>query len=151
MIADVVVRGEDVRLLGGEELLDGERERLLEGVGVSLLGGVFALLGGDEELVVAVDDLGLDVAPNAMEGSGGGAGLLHVMHAGMVELVFEFGAEVGALEAFGEEVALELGILEVLSDVSEALLAVLEAVDDVLQYANYFVVIDGFCHGGYLS
>ena len=151
MVADVVVRGEDVGLLGGEELLDREREGLLEGVGVGLLGGVFALLGGDEKLVIATDDLGLDVAPDAVEGAGGSAGLLYVMHAGVMELAFEVGAEAGAVEAFGEEVPLELRVMEMLADVGEALLAVLEAVDDVLQYADYFVVVDRFCHGGYLS
>ena len=63
--------------------------------GVGLLGGVFALLGGDEKLVIATDDLGLDVAPDAVEGAGGGAGFLHVVDAGVVEFTFEVGAEAG--------------------------------------------------------
>ncbi len=95
MGADEVVGHADVGLLGGEELLDGQRQGLREGVVVGLLEGVFALLGGDEEGVVAVGEAGLEVAPDAVEGAGGGAGLVDVVDAGVVELVFEVAVEAG--------------------------------------------------------
>ena len=69
--------------------------------------------------------------------------LLDVGHAGAVEFVFELGAEVGALEALGEEVALEVEVLEVFADVGEAFLAVLEGADEVEENSLHLFVLGG--------
>ena len=146
MASNEVVGGEDVGLLGDEELADGQGQGLFEGVGVGFFGGVFALLGGDEQGVVAVGELGFEVAPDAVEGTGGGAGLFDVADAGVVEFGFEVAVEAGALEGFSEEVVFECLILKVLAEVGEALLAILEGVDDFFEHCDYFVVIDRFRH-----
>jgi hypothetical protein len=80
--------------------------------------------------VVAAAELGLEVAPDAVEGAGGGARLLDVVDAVLVEDLFEVAAEACALEGFGQEVALESFILEMFADVGEALLAVEKNADD---------------------
>lgn len=142
----MVVRGDDVLLLGDEELLDWERERLFEGVGVGLLGYVFTLFGDGEDFVVALDDAELYVAPGAMESAGDGAGLLHVVDASVVEFGLEFAAEAGALEGFSYKELLEVRVLEMLGEIGKALLAVFEGVDDVLEDFDYFFIVDRFSH-----
>ena len=140
MALHVVVGGEDVRLLLCDQLANGQRQILVEGVGVGLLGLVFTLLGGLEEGVVAAAELGLEVSPDAMEGAGGGAGLLDVVDAVLVEDLFEIAAEAGAFEGLGEEVALQGFVLEVLADVGEALLAVEEGADERVEGEFHFVL-----------
>jgi hypothetical protein len=66
---------------------------------------------------------------------------LDVGHTGAVELIFELGAEVGALEALGEEEALEGDVLEVLADVGEAFLAVLEGLDEVEENCLHLFIL----------
>ena len=91
------------------------------------------------KLVVAADDFGFQIAPESVELSGDGAGLVDVLDAVAVQFVFEFSAEAGALQAFGEEIALKLIVLEVFADVGEAFLTVLEHVDDFLEYGFDFL------------
>ena len=136
-----VVRGEDLLLLLDEEFADGEREIVLEGLRIGLFGLVFALLGGLEEAVITGAELGFEVAPGAVDRSGDGAGLLDVRHAGAVELVLELGAEVGALEAFGEEEAFEVDVLEMVADIGKALLAVLQSLDEVEENSLHLFVL----------
>lgn len=131
LVTDVVVRVDDVRLLGGEELAEGQRKFLLERVLVDFPGVVFALLCSGEERVIAAAEIGFEVSPGAMQSASCGAGLADVGHAGAMQFAFELGTEVGSLEAFGEEVALHGFVLEVLADVGETFLTVLERFDDV--------------------
>jgi hypothetical protein len=147
VVADVVVRSDDVLLLGDEELLDRKRERLFESIGVSLLGYVFTLLGGGEDFMVALDDGELDVAPGAVESACDGTGFLHVMKAGVVKFGLEVATEAGALERLGDEELLQVRVLEVLGEVGEALLAVFQHAGEVLEDTDYFVIIDRFRHG----
>ena len=135
------MRGENLLLLLDEELADGQREVVLEGLCVGFLGFVFALLRGLEEAVVAGAELGFEVAPGAVDGAGYGAGFLDVGHAGAVEFVLELGAEVGALEAFGEEEALEGDVLEVVADIGKAFLAVLEGLDEVEENSLHLFIL----------
>ena len=76
--------------------------------------------------MVSAAQLGLQVAPGAMEGSGGRAGLLDVMDAVLMKNLFEVSAEAGAFERLGQEVALQRLVLQVIADVGEALLAILQ-------------------------
>jgi hypothetical protein len=151
VVANVVVGSDDVLLLGDEKLLDGERERLLEGIGVGLLGYVFTLLGDGEDFVVALDNAELDVAPGAMKGTGKGAGLFHVVNTRVVKFALEVAAEASALERFGYEELLEMRVLKMLGEIGEALLAIFEGVDDVLEDLDYFFVVDRFSHNVFPS
>jgi len=153
MVTNIVVGGEDVGLLFGEELTEGERKLLGEGVGVDTLGLVFAAFGGGEQGVfVGGVDLLLEIEPHALECTGGGSLFVDVVDAVAVEFVFEFSAEVGALEGFGEEVAFQGLIFQVATDVGEALLPVFEDVDDFFDYFFEFgVFFDIGWHGFLLS
>lgn len=145
----VVVRGEDVGLLLGDELVNGEGEFLGEGVFVGLFGLVFPLLCCLEKGMIAAAELCLEIAPDAVDGAGGASRFLDVVLALAVELVLEFGPEVGALEGFGEEEAFEGLILEVLADVGEAPLAVLQGIDEGVEHTLDFVLLGGI--GGHRS
>ncbi len=129
MRLDIVMRGKDVGLLLGEKLPNGQGQLLFERVLIGLFGLIFALLRGFEKGVVAATQLRFQVSPDAMDGAGGGSGLLDVVLAEAMQFVFELCSEVGALQAFSEEVSLELIVLQVLADIGEALLAVLQGVD----------------------
>ena len=48
--------------------------------------------------MIAAGDLGLEISPDAVDGPGGGSGLVDVVNALTMQLVFELGTEVGALE-----------------------------------------------------
>lgn len=130
-------------LLLSDELVEGEGELLFEGVFVGFFGFILASLGGFEEGVVAADQPGLEITPDAMDGARRGAGHVDVMLASAVEFVFEFCAEVSALKRFGEEEALEGVVLEVFADVREAFLAVLEGADEGVEDAFGFVLFSG--------
>src|SRR5882757_9828198 len=95
MVADVVVRSEHVGLLLSDQLAHGQGEILLERVGVGLLGSVFLFLGSLKEGMVSAAQLCFQVAPGAMESAGGGAGLFHVMHAVLMEHLFQIASEAG--------------------------------------------------------
>jgi hypothetical protein len=140
MTLHVVMRGENVCLLFGDELTDGEREVLVERVGVGLFGFVLALLGCFEEGVVAASELRFEISPYTMYCAGGGAGLFDVVNAVLMEDLLEVAAKAGAFEGFGQEIALESVVFEVLADVGEALLAVEEAADESVERALHFML-----------
>ena len=58
-----------------------------------------------------------------------------------MQLVFQFCTEVGALQAFGQEVALQCVVLEVLPDIGEPLLPVLQNLDDIKQDPFHIAVL----------
>ena len=136
-----VMRGQDLLLLLDEKFADGQGEIVFESFCVGFLGFVLALFRGLEEAVIVGTELGFEVAPGAVDGAGHGAGLLYVGHAGAVEFVLELSAEVGALEAFGEEVALEGDVLEVVADIGKAFLAVLESLDEVEENSLHLFIL----------
>ena len=128
-------------LLLGNELADGQGEILIERVSVCLFGFVLALLGGFEESVVAAAELGFEVTPNTVKGASGSAGLFYVVDAVLMEDLLEITAEAGALEGFGQEIALESVVFEVLADVSETLLAVEEGADKRVERTLHFMLL----------
>ncbi len=140
---DEAVGGEDLLLLLDEEFADGEGELVIEGLLIGLLGFVLAIFGGLEEAVIAAAELGFEVAPGAVECAGDGTGLLDVGHAGAVEFIFQLGTEVSALEALGEEEALEGDVLEVVADIGKAFLAVFEGLDEVEENGLHLLVSGG--------
>jgi len=140
---DVVVGGEDVGLLGGEELMDGQREVLFEGVLVGSFGDIFSLLGGFEQGVIAADDPSFQIAPDSMDGTDRGAGFLDIVIALTAQLFFELGAEVSALEGLAEEEALKGVVWEVLANIREAFLAVVQGGDERTKDAFGLVQLGG--------
>jgi hypothetical protein len=130
-------------LLLSDELVEGEGELLFEGVFIGLFGLILASFGGFEEGVVAAAEACFEITPDPVDGSGGSAGVVDIVLASAVEFVFEFCAEVSALERFGEEEALEGVVLEVFADVREAFLAVLEGADEGVEDAFGFVLFSG--------
>ncbi len=115
----------DVRCLRAEQLVNRQRQLVLQSIGISLLGDVLALLRGLEQRVIASTELGLQVAPGAMQSASDSAALLvGVVHAFLDQHVFQFALEAGALQAFCEEVALQCLILKLLTDVLEAFLSI---------------------------
>jgi hypothetical protein len=141
----VVVRGEDVGLLLCDELTDGKREILVEGVGVGLLGLVFSLFGGLEEGVVAAAQFGFKVSPDAVDGPGSCTGLFDVVYTVLMENLLEVAAEAGALKRFGEEVALEGVVFQMFTDVGKAFLAVEEGADEGVESALHLVLLPCVC------
>ena len=142
-----VMRDENLLLLLDEELANWQRKVMLQSLCVGFLGFILTLFGGPEETVVAAAEFGFKVAPGAVDGAGDGAGLLDVGHAGAVKLVLEFGAEVGALEALGEEVALEGDVLEVVADIGKAFLAVLEGLYEVEENCFHLFILGRSVYG----
>jgi hypothetical protein len=138
-------------LLLGDELADGQRKILVEGVSVGFLGCIFALLGGLEKGVVSSSELGLEISPGAVEGSGGGARLFDVVDAVLVEDFFKVAAEACTLEGLGEEVTLQGLIFDVLADIGEALLAVEEGADKRVESEFHFVLTTCICGHGDLN
>jgi hypothetical protein len=78
--------------------------------------------------------------------AGDGAGFLDVGHAGAVQFVFKLGAEVGALEALGQEEALEGDVFEVIANIGKAFLAVLEGLDEVEENSLHLFVLSRSVH-----
>src|ERR1700732_5263557 len=83
--ADKIVRCQHVGLLFRDHLPNRQRKILVESVSVGLFGGVFPVLSGLKQSVVSAPQLCFQVSPDAMDGSGGGAGLLDVMNAVLVK------------------------------------------------------------------
>lgn len=71
MAADKIVRGKDVRLLFRDELADRKRQILIEYVGVRFFDFILTLFSGRKKSVVSCAQLGLQISPCAMKGSGG--------------------------------------------------------------------------------
>jgi len=97
VVADEIVRSEHVGLLLSDQLAHGQGEILLKRVGVGLLGSVFPLLGSLKQGMVSAAQLRFQVAPGAMKRASGSAGLFHVMHAVLVEHLFQIASEAGSL------------------------------------------------------
>ncbi len=65
--ADVVVRDQDVGLLLGYQLANGQGQVLLESVGVGFFCFVFAAFGSLEESMISAAQLGLDIGPDTLD------------------------------------------------------------------------------------
>ena len=130
MVADKVVRGKDMSLLLSDNLTNRQRQILIQGIRVSLLGRILALLCGLEQRVIATAKLGLEIAPDAMNCPGGRAGLLDIMHTILVKNFFKVSAEAGALERLCEKIPLQSLIFQMLADICEALLAIEKSADE---------------------
>ena len=127
---DEVVRGLDVGGLVGQEFTDGEREFLVERVGVGLLGDVLALLGRLQQAVIAAAELVLEFTPAAMKGATDASLLLDVVDTFLVENGFEVAAETGAGQGFFEKATFQGWIFEFIADFLKTFLTVDEAFDD---------------------
>ncbi len=143
---DPVVRGEDGRLLTGEDVADVGGEVLLEGFLVGFLGDVFALLRGCEQGVIPTAEFGFELSPGAVDFAGDHAALMNVFDAEPMEFVFKLAGEVGTLLRLLEEEGASSLILEVCFEVHEALVAVAEHVNQFAKRCFYFFGIDRFCH-----
>jgi hypothetical protein len=76
-----------------------------------------------------------------VEGADSSAGFLDVVNAVLVKKLLQVAAEAGALEGFGEEIALEGVVFEMLADVCEAFLAVEEGTDEGVESELHFVLL----------
>ena len=97
MAADKVVRGKNMGLLFRYQLANGQREVLVQHVGVSLFYFIFALFGCFKQSVVSPTQLRFHVSPDPLKSAHGCAGFFDVMHAVLVKDLFQIAAEAGSL------------------------------------------------------
>jgi hypothetical protein len=102
---------------------------LLQGIGIGIFGRILALLGSGQQAVIVAAQLCFQIAPDAMQRTGRGAGLLDVVKSVLMKNLFEIAAKARSFQRLGKEVSFQRLILQVIAYLCESLLAIDKNID----------------------
>jgi hypothetical protein len=94
----------DMRILLAQHLMHWQRQRLLDSLGIDLLGAIFALLGCGQQRVITAAEFGLQIAPGPAHRTCHRSTLFHIVEAGTMQFVFEVSPEASPLKTFRQKV-----------------------------------------------